>query len=268
MASSLFKVSPAQPQPQPAPPPSPHELINFGNLKLEFVLFVAWATAQLKSLQHNPKGLSRGLGEGWHPGQKLVPCPCLLCVLCRWPISFMSCRLFFSSFLVLFIMPRLEWRMSFAGGGEQIATVSLCWGQVKGVARPSKHVNFQTNASQVCACVCVLWWRAEKPKIFIQFAKVARRVTHTPRLPASPRPRWLFAWLDALRHVSQRGWVGWSVEWATSRARRQVKHYNITRFPIHLWKSFSFLTSFFPAAAQREDFPFYYLQYPLEWPAG
>lgn len=39
MASSLFKVSPVQPH--PAPPPSPHELINFGNLKLEFVLFVA-----------------------------------------------------------------------------------------------------------------------------------------------------------------------------------------------------------------------------------
>lgn len=57
----------------------------------------------------------------------------------------------------------------------------------------------------VCVCVClrrcVLWWRAEKPKIFIQFAKVARRVTHTPRLPlartlscsaapaSAPRPR-------------------------------------------------------------------------------
>lgn len=125
----------------------------------------------------------------------------------------------------------------------------------------------------VCVCVDVSFDGALKSQRFssnLQKWRVALRIRHVCRLPAlslvrrplplPPAPG-LLAWLDALRHVSQRGW-GWV---AASRARRQVKHYNITRFPIHLWKSFSLLTSFSAAALQqRDDFPFYYLQYPFQ----
>lgn len=266
MASSLFKVSPPRPLTPPPPPTTwTYKFLETWNSNLFYLLRELRSNWKVYNIIQR---VGRGGRKKGKPGQQTCPlsgslvvyvCMCV-CVgvvahkfyVLQGPFCFSLC---------------LEWRMSCAGWAN--CNSFTVWGQLKGVAGPSKTCQFSDEciAGRMCVyvCVCVSMcpltarWKA---KDFHPICKSgASRYAYATFARLAHTPRWLFAWLDALRHVSQKGWR----ELTASRARRQVKHYNITRFPIHLWKSFSLLTFFF---GNVRIFRFYYLPYPVNVQQG